>query len=71
VGAQPSQSDRDVESLARVASLVPNSGEIFEVASDLIVRARGQQDRFDVGKVFVQRRTPDAARIQSSTVTVA
>src|SRR5215203_2436162 len=47
------------EPLASTASLVPQFGEMFEVASDLMFLP-GDQDRFDVWEVLVQRRTPDA-----------
>lgn len=48
-----------LESLARIASLVPDFGEILEVTGDLTI-VPGAQDRFDVWEVLVQRRTPDA-----------
>ena len=48
------------EPLASVASMVPNFGETFEVAADLTF-VPGEQDRFDVREIFVQRRTSDAS----------
>jgi hypothetical protein len=38
--------EHSFEALASVSSLVPNLGEVFEVASDLTF-VPGQQDRFD------------------------
>jgi hypothetical protein len=47
------------ESLASVASPVPDFGEICEVARDLTF-VPGAQDRLDVGEVLVERRTTDS-----------
>jgi hypothetical protein len=47
------------EPLSSVASLVSDFGEIFEVASDLPF-VPGEQDRFDVWEILVQRRPSDA-----------
>jgi hypothetical protein len=47
------------ESLASFASLLPECGEMFEVAGD-VTFVPGDQDRLDVWEVLVQRRTPDA-----------
>ena len=46
------------EPLAGVAGLVSEFGEMFEVACDVTL-VPGEQDRFDVGEVLVQRRTSD------------
>jgi len=48
-----------LQTLASVASLVAKLGELFEVAADLTF-VPGDQDRFDVWEVLVQRRTSDA-----------
>ena len=47
------------EPLASAASLVLDFGEMFEVASDLTF-VPGEQDRFDIREVLVERRTSDA-----------
>ena len=47
------------EPLAGVAGLVPELAEMFEVAGDATL-VPGEQDRFDVWEVLVQRRTVDA-----------
>src|SRR5215207_5546118 len=47
------------EPLTRVARLIPDSGEMFEVAAD-VTFVPGEQDRFDVREILVERRTPDA-----------
>ena len=46
------------EPLTSVTSLVPDVGEILEMASDLTV-VPGQQDRLDIREVLVQRRASD------------
>ena len=51
--------EHSFEPLASVARLVPDFGEMFEVAGDLTF-VPGDQDRFDVWEVLVQRRTSDA-----------
>ena len=48
------------EPLVSSASPVPDLGEVLEMAGDETF-VPGQQDRLDVRKVFVQRRTPDAS----------
>ena len=53
-------SEDGFEPLAGAAvGLVPDLGEIFEVAGDVAV-VPGDQDRLDVGEVLVQRRAADA-----------
>jgi hypothetical protein len=47
------------EPLASSASPVPDFGEMFEVAGDLTF-VPGEQDRFDVRELLVQRRASDA-----------
>src|SRR5215216_3725479 len=47
------------EPLPRVARLVPDFGEMFEVAAD-VTFVPGEQDSFDVREILVERRTPDA-----------
>ena len=47
------------EPLGSTASLVPEYGEMFEVAGDMTF-VPSKQDRFDVWEVLVQRRTADA-----------
>src|SRR5918994_2211527 len=47
------------EPLTRVARLVPDFGEMFEVAAD-VTFVPGEQDSFDVREILVERRTPDA-----------
>lgn len=48
------------ESLAGVATLVPDFGEVVEVAGDLTF-VPGTEDRCDVWEVLVQRRTTDSS----------
>jgi hypothetical protein len=48
-----------LESLASVAGVVSGFGQLLEVAGDLPF-VPGQQDRFDVWEVLVQRRPSDA-----------
>ena len=47
------------EPLGSTASLVPEYGEMFEVAGDMTF-VPSEQDRLDVWEVLVQRRTADA-----------
>ncbi len=47
------------EPLASVAGKVAEFGEMFEVAGDVTL-VPGEQDRFDVWEVLIQRRTSDA-----------
>ncbi len=51
--------EHSFEPLGSVASLVSEFSEMFEVAGD-VTFVPGDQDRFDVWEVLVQRRTSDA-----------
>ena len=47
------------EPIAGVTGLVPDLGEVLEMAGDVPL-VPGEQNRFDVWEVLVQRRSPDA-----------
>jgi hypothetical protein len=59
VGNEGESFEHGFKLLAGIASLVPDFDEIFEVASDLTL-VPGEQDRFDVCEILIQRRTSDA-----------
>src|SRR5215211_4866309 len=52
------------EPLTRVAGLVPDFGEMFEVAAD-VTFVPGEQDSFNVREVLVERCTPDAGFLEN------
>ena len=59
VGHECERFEHNFESFTGIAGLVPDFGEMFEVAADLTFVPRNQ-DALDVREVLVQRRTPDA-----------
>jgi len=59
VGDEGVALEHSLESLASMASLVSDPSEMFEMAIDLTLMP-GEQDRFDVGEVLVERRASDA-----------
>lgn len=61
VGNERESLEHGFQSLTGVARLIPDCGKLFEVAVDLAF-VPGDQDRFDIREVFIQRRTSDASR---------
>jgi hypothetical protein len=63
IGDEREGLEHGLEPLASAASLVPKLGKLFEVDGD-VTFVPGDQDRFDVGEVLVQSRTPDAGLLR-------